>query len=410
MAAKITAWNRDGQATARAQGSAIAGALLMGADYRALGVARSLGRRGIPVWMVKQGGHLVASASRYVRRGVPWPQGDDNAKVNFLTDLSTRHDLKRWLLVPTDDYTVALIGCHHETLANHYRLTVPPWDTLQWACDKRLLHRLAQRCAIAQPWTMCATTRDEIAEIDCPFPVILKPAVRMQPSSVAIPKAWFAANREALLSCYDKASRAVHPNNLLVQEMIPGGGESQFSYAALCKEGSSLASVVARRSRQFPIDFGQFSTYVETVEDPGIAEPAERLLAITGLTGLVELEFKLDPRDGQFKILDMNPRVWGWHTLCGRAGVDFPYLLWLLMNGQPIPKFQARAGERWMHMSADLWVAVKEMLNGHLSPRSFLRSLLEPRESPIFAWDDPLPSLLDLPLFAWTTGMRLVSE
>lgn len=410
MAATITAWDGDGQGPPRAKCSAIAGALLTGADYRALGVARSLGRRGIPVWMVKQGGHLMASASRYVRHGVPWPEGDDNAKVNFLTDLSTRHDLNRWLLVPTDDYTVGLIACHHEILANHYRLTVPPWDNLRWGCDKRLLHRLAQRLGIHQPWTMCATSRDEIAEIDCPFPVILKPALRMQPSSVAIPKAWFAANRESLLSCYDEASRAVHPNNLLIQEMVPGGGESQFSYAALCKEGSSLASVVARRSRQFPIDFGQFSTYVETVEDPGIAEPAERLLAITAFTGLVELEFKRDPRDGQFKILDMNPRVWGWHTLGGRAGVDFPYLLWLLMSGHPVPKVRAHAGERWMHMSADLWVAVKEVLKGHLAPRSFLRSLLEPRESAIFAWDDPLPGLLDLPLFAWTTGRRLVCE
>jgi len=380
----------------------------MGADYRALGVARSLGRRGIPVWIVKQGGHLVAAASRYVSSLVPWPEGDDGTKVNFLGDLSTRHGLERWLLVPTDDFTVALIACHHETLAKHYRLTVPPWDTLRWACDKRLLHRLAQRLGVHQPWTTSATTRDELAEIDCPFPVILKPAVRMHPSSLAIPKAWLAANRDSLLVCYDQASRAVHPKDLLIQEMVPGGGESQFSYAALCNEGSSLASMVARRARQFPMDFGQFSTYVETVEDPGIVEPAERLLAVTGFTGLVELEFKRDLRDGQFKLLDINPRVWGWHTLCRRAGVDFPYLLWLLMSGQPVPKLRARAGERWMHMTADLWVAVKEMLSGHLSPRSCLRSFLKPRESAIFAWDDPLPGLLDLPLFAWTAGSRLI--
>src|ERR1700739_823226 len=140
MAATVTTWDRDPQARTGAKRSAITGALLTGADYRALGVARSLGRRGIPVWMIKQGGHLVASASRYVRHGIPWPEGDDDAKVHFLTDLSTRHDLKRCPLVPTDDYTVALVACHHETLAKHYRLTVPPWDTLQWACDKRLLH------------------------------------------------------------------------------------------------------------------------------------------------------------------------------------------------------------------------------------------------------------------------------
>jgi len=105
----------------------------------------------------------------------------------------------------------------------------------------------------------------------------------------------------------------------------------------------------------------------------------------------------------------MNPRVWGWHTLCGRAGVDLPYLLWLLMNGQPVPKLRARAGERWMHLSADVWVAVNEMLSGRLSPWICLRSFLQSREAAIFAWDDPLPGLLDLPLFAWTAGRRFVS-
>ncbi len=62
------------------------GALIMGADYRALGVVRSLGRHRIPVWLIKQGGHLVAATSRYVRRRVPWPDGEDAKRIDFLLD------------------------------------------------------------------------------------------------------------------------------------------------------------------------------------------------------------------------------------------------------------------------------------------------------------------------------------
>jgi predicted ATP-grasp superfamily ATP-dependent carboligase len=230
--------------------------------------------------------------------------------------------------------------------------------------------------------------------------------MRVRPNSLAIPKAWYVGDRESLLDRFDEASAMVGPENLMVQEIIPGGGEAQFSYAALCAEGRSLASVVARRTRQFPIDFGQFSTFVETVEEPEIIEPAERLLTAMRFTGLVEIEFKRDVRSGELKVLDINPRVWGWHTLCGRAGVDFPYLLWLLVNDKAVPAVRGRFGERWVHTSADVPAAIQEIRSGRLSLRSYLRSLCGPVESAIFAWDDPAPGLLDLPLFACTLGKR----
>ena len=377
----------------------------MGADYRALGIARSLGRRRIPVWVMKQGGHLVAAPSRYVRRRIPpWPEGDDALKIDFLLDLSVKNGLKDWLLIPTDDYAVNLASVYHDLLSKGYRVTVPSWEKLQWACDKRQLQELALKLGVAQPWTKCIPTKEELARLDCPFPVILKPAVRLKPTSLAIPKAWRADNRDELLARFEEASSFIPPENLILQEMIPGGGETQFSYAALCKDGFPLASIVARRLRQYPKDFGQFSTFVETAEEPQVVAASERLLAAARFTGLAEVEFKKDPRDGRFKVLDVNPRVWGWHTLSVRAGVDFSYLLWLLANGEPVPMLKARAGERWIHGSADLRVAMGEILNGGFSLSSYLRSLRGPKESAIFAWDDPLPGLLDLPLFAYSLG------
>lgn len=396
------------QGAERASGSS--GALLMGADYRALGVARSLGRRRIPVWMIRQGGHLVAASSRYVRRTVPWPDGEDAEKIDFLLNLSIKNGLKDWVLIPTDDYTVTLASVYHDLLSKQYRVTVPRWERLQWACDKRLLHELAGSLGIHRPWTKCITADEEVADVDCPFPVILKPAIRQKPSSLAIPKAWRADDRETLFARFKQASRLIPAEHLIIQEVVPGGGEAQFSYAALCKDGFPLASVVAKRLRQYPKDFGQFSTFVETVSEPQVAESAERLLAATRFTGLVEVEFKKDPRNGQFKVLDSNPRVWGWHTLCVRAGVDFPYLLWLLARGEPVPQLQGRAGERWIHTSADLRVAIGEILNGRFSFASYLRSIRGPVESAIFSWDDPVPGLLDLPLFAYSMGKRAMES
>ena len=387
-----------------------AGALIMGADYRGLGVVRSLGRRGIPVWVIKQGGHLVATTSRYVCRNISWPPKDEQRQIDFLLDLADKHYLCGWVLFPTDDYAVTLVSRNYEALASHYRLTVPPWEELRWACDKRLLHRLAHNLGVHQPWAAAPNSREELAALDHAFPLILKPALRMEPGSLAVPKAWRIDDRASLLARYDQACTLIAPENLIVQELVPGGGESQFSYAALCKDGVPLASIVARRTRQYPMDFGQFSTYVETVDEPQVIEPSVRLLKALRFTGLVEVEFKKDPRDGQCKVIDINPRVWGWHTLSRSCGVDFPHLLWLLLRGESFSQLHGRAGQRWMHMSGDISVAIREILSGRLSVRDYARSLRRPLESAIFAWDDPLPGLLDLPLFAGTLGKRALQR
>jgi D-aspartate ligase len=404
----VSAMSTSTVTTAKDHGNV--GALVMAADYRGLGVVRSLGRRGIPVWVLKQGGHLVAATSRYVRRNVPWVARDDSTEVNLLLRLGKKHGLKDWLLFPTDDHAVALISRHHGLLASQYRITVPPWDQLQFLCDKRLLHQTARELSIHQPWTAWPRTRQELGAFDCPFPVILKPATRLRRNNLAQPKAWRVTDRASLLARYDEASALAGAENLMVQEIVPGAGEGQVSYAAVCCEGNPLASIVVREKRQYPRDFGQFSTFVESVDEPRVIDPAVRLLQSLRFTGLVEIEFKQDPRDGEFKILDVNPRVWGWHTLSRRAGVDFPHLLWLLLHGHAVPLIRGRSGVRWMHTTADVAIAMHDMMKGRLSLKSYLRSLKQPRESAIFAWDDPAPGFLDLPLLAYALGKRRFSR
>jgi predicted ATP-grasp superfamily ATP-dependent carboligase len=382
------------------------GAIVIGANYRALGVVRSLGRRGVPVLVIKETGDSLASMSRYVDRSLSWPTGDEGAQVEFLMSTATEQGVAGWLLIPTDDESACLIARHHESLAKQFLLTTPPWDILCWAYDKRLTAELARDLAIACPWTLCPRSREELVSVDCEFPLILKPAFKQSLNAFTAAKAWRVDDRQSLLARYDEACELVSPDTLIVQELVPGSGEAQFSYAALCKDGRPLASVTARRVRQIPMDFGRFSTYVETVDEPGVVEPAVRLLAAIRYTGLVEVEFKRDPRDGRHKLLDINPRVWGWHTLCARAGVDFTHLLWLMVRGETVPEVSARPGVRWIRTSADIPVAIQEILRGRLTLRAYARSLRSPIEHAIFACSDPLPGLLALPLLAYKLGRR----
>jgi D-aspartate ligase len=383
-----------------------AGALVLGGDYRGLGVVRSLGRRGIPVWVLADE-HLIAGTSRYARRSLRWPVAPEDRQVDFLLDLNQRHRLDGWAIFPTGDETAAMLARHHACLAERYRLTTPPWDVLRWAYDKRLTHRLAEELGLHQPRTWYPAGRAEVAALDCPFPVILKPAIKQRLNQFTRAKAWLTENRPALLARYDEAGALVEPSVIMVQELIPGEGQEQYSFAALCRDGRPLAWVVARRTRQYPTDFGRSSSYVETVEQPEVEWAARRLLAALRFTGLVEAEFKRDARDGRYKLLELNPRVWGWHTLGRRAGADFPYLQWRLVHDQPVAEGTcARPGLRWVHMRTDLPAVADEFRRGVLSPGAYVRSLRGPLEFAIFALDDPLPAILDLPLLGYLAWHR----
>ena len=98
----------------------------------------------------------------------------------------------------------------------------------------------------------------------------------------------------------------------MIQELIPGDGMAQFSYAAVWDRGKPIASLVAQRRRQYPVEFGFTSTFVETVEQTQIEADAFRFLASLDYSGPVEIEFKYDARDGRYKILDVNARAWAW--------------------------------------------------------------------------------------------------
>jgi predicted ATP-grasp superfamily ATP-dependent carboligase len=279
-----------------------------------------------------------------------------------------------------------------------FRLRTPPWETLRWAYDKHRMNERAAALGLDLPRTFRAESRDDLVNADLRFPVILKPAVKHHGNAFTLAKAWRADDRAALLARYDDAAELVGADAVVVQELIPGRGAAQFSYAAVWDRGKPVASLTARRARQYPIHFGYTSTFVETIARADVEHAAWRFLDSLTYDGLVEVEFKYDARDRRMKLLDVNARAWTWIALGERAGVDFPHLLWRLAMGEAVPSTRGLAGVGWTHASRDIVAACQEMALGYLAPRDYFASLRQPLQFAAFAADDPLPGALDVPL------------
>lgn len=377
------------------------GALVIGANLNGLTIARSLGRKGLPVCMVTPPNIRLASCSRYTVRTFPWPNAEEEVQAEYLMELAELHHLDQWVLIPTSDASAALMSRFHTLLSRRYRVSTPTWNVLRWAYDKRLTYQLADQEGIDYPSTFYPKDETDLETTPCSFPAILKPATHAVVNRFTADKAWPVRNSKELLGRYREARELLPSELILVQDLIPGGGESQFSYAAFCWEGKPIAFLTARRTRQYPVDFGYSSSFVETLDVPEIVAPSERLLAAIGYSGLVEVEYKFDERDNRYKLLDINPRIWTWSALGRQAGVDFPFLLWQMMTRKNVPEQTGRAGARWVRMSTDVPAALHEILRGRLSLSAYLRSLRAPIQFALMAKDDLLPGLLDLPLFIY---------
>jgi predicted ATP-grasp superfamily ATP-dependent carboligase len=377
------------------------GAVVVGGDYQGLGIVRSLGRHGVPV-LVLDDERSISRVSRFAwgYERVPELRDTDETK-RILIDACIRLGLQGSVLYPTREETVAAIATHREELAEYYRLPTPAWEAVQPAWDKRETYQRAERLGIPIPRCWFPASVADLDEIDLSSPVILKPAIKEHFFYETRAKAWRVDTREELEAAFSKAVGIVGDAEVIVQELIPGGGDQQFAYCAFFKDGDAVAEMTVRRRRQHPSDFGRASTFVETIDLPELAKHSLTFLRDIGYYGLVELEFKQDRQDGQYKLLDVNARTWGYHSLGYTAGVDFPYLVYLDQLGLPLDESRARAGVRWIRLATDVPNAVRDIRAGDARIGAYLKTLRGVDTDAVFNLRDPLPGLYELMLMPY---------
>jgi D-aspartate ligase len=383
------------------------GAVVVGGDYQGLGIVRSLGRRGVPVCVVDDE-HSISRYSRYSKQFVSLPDLRDQRKaVDGLLETGKRLGLEGWVLYPTREELVAAFSHYRSELSGVFRVPTPDWERVKWAWDKRNTYRLARELGIPTPVTHCPENIEQLAElVSLTPPFAIKPAIKEHFIYATKAKAWRANSHSELRILFQKASDLAGYGEIMVQELIPGGGTQQFSYCAFFRNGQAVGKMIVRRRRQHPLVFGRASTYVETVNVPLLEEFSERFLRAIDYYGLVELEYKLDPRDSQYKLLDVNARTWGYHSLGAQAGVDFSYMLFSDQIGLPVSASKGRTGLAWVRTLTDLPAATLAILSGDTGLKSYLRSLRDCNVEAVFSARDPLPGLAEVVLIPYLAVKR----
>ena len=370
--------------------------VLLGGAYGTLALARSLKGAGLQVWLVTDETRC-ASFSSAITKVIRWGGANHPQAIDALEDIARANALAGSMLIPGADPEVRLVAEAHERLSSLFVVMTPDWEHLRWACDKALAYQRARDLGLGVPRVYERALFDSPNLTGLHFPLVLKPSMRLHMNRFTADRGWRVDDRNSFKERYQAACELVGAEHVIAQQMIPGGGENQLSYAGLWNFGEPVISFTARRLRQYPVEFGSTSTYVATAHLPEVSAAAETFLRSIPHHGLVEMEFKRDQRDGVLKLLDVNPRPWNWLGLAAAAGIDFGAAISCMASNQPVPKVNARADVAWIFVARDVVAAAK---SGRLRPQailSYAATWARVRKFACFSWADPIPGIIDLP-------------
>lgn len=382
------------------------GVIILGSEYQALGLLRQLRAERVPCALVDQDGFGVARFSRFRCPFHHSPRYDSDAFWPWLVGLAGQQDYVGWALITTDDEQVRQIALHFAEAQKLFRFAGLPWAAYQWLYDKRMNYQWCLKHDITTPNSFLPEKREDLPGPDLPFPFIVKPAFKRNYSKHCKAKAIRVASAAELQQVLAGPLREVPVEELLYQELVPGDGRAQWSYAGLFADGQPVAAFTACRRRQHPPDFGRASTYVMADHDPEVERESRRVMAALRYSGLAEVEWKRDPRNGCLKFLEVNARCWGWHSLSARVIGNLPKMLVDHLDGKPVVSPVPKYGWRWVKHVTDLPVVLDLWRRNELSAGDYLKSLRGQTVCCEWGKGDPWPFFLQFLLVPYLMVKR----
>jgi D-aspartate ligase len=375
----------------------LAPAVLLGGENIAVSAARSLSREGARV-------HALGDASDPVRASRHCHEFVDvgarkGVADRYLTWLS-EDGPRAGAVLPCDDDGLEMIARNRALLVEWgYSPIEADDDVLLAMLDKDRTYELSRKAGVPTPRTATVRTHEEAmaAADEFSYPCALKPLSSHEFAQHfgILKKVLLVDSREELLREFERTLEV--GVEMLVTEIVPGGDDQYFSYYSYLDEnGEPLYHFCKRKLRQWPVHFG-LTTYHLSIWDPRVAELGLKFFQGVGLRGVGNVEFKLDPRDGEYKIIECNHRFTAASDLVRHTGIDMPLIAYRRALGLPVEPVRGyRVGVRMWHPVEDLRSLRGYREEGTLTVGAYLKSVMHRQHFPLLSMDDPGPSLASI--------------
>jgi len=363
----------------------------------ALAIMRSLGPLGVPLYGVSDSLSAPALRSRFCRERFALRFDEDRPAPYLDGLLSIGRKLgKRAVLIATSDETTQFLSDHAAALGEHFVFQNNTPQLIRQLASKREMFGLATRHRVPTPDTRFPQRLEDVLAYaeNGSFPVMLKGIYGNRLQLRTRKKMAIVHTASELIAAYKSMEDPASPN-LMIQELIPGGDDQVYIFNGYFNPQSDcLVGYTGYKVRQFPVHVGCASLgecrWVEKV-----ASTTVTFMKAIGYQGILDIGYRLDPRDGEYKVLDINPRVGqAFRLFVSENDHDVVKALYLDLTGQeqPAPS-PSREGRRWMIEDYDIISSIDYHNEGTLTFGDWVRSFRGLEEAAWFDWRDPAPLL-----------------
>ncbi|WP_158055581.1 carboxylate--amine ligase [Halorussus halophilus] len=294
---------------------------------------RSLSKRDVYTLVASENEDALEFDSRFCDERTVLPSPHDlQAYRDALLELATRSDVRT--IIPVREEDIYLLSKYRERFEKHVSLAVPSLDALERVHDRKQLFDAAADAGVPIPETRL------LSEVDDWDPeLIIKSRYNL------LAEDWvdgYDANAIEEVKTVEHVRPGEKPDvtalreemkhDPIVQEFVPTSDE--YMVAAIYDHGEPLATFQHRQIRGNSYTGGG-SVYRESIYNEELEAVARTLLDHLDWHGLACIEYMKDERTGEFKLTEINPRMWQSLPFSVRAGADFPHYYWQLATGTP---------------------------------------------------------------------------
>jgi D-aspartate ligase len=353
----------------------IPGAVIIEGHVQGLSNTRSLGEAGIPVYVVDKE-KCIARHSKYCTKFFLCPDFNSEEFVTFMIDLAKSENIPGWVLIPSNDHAVYTISKHKKDLEKYYKVITPELEIVSNIYDKSRLLSLAENLGLPIPITQYFSASDEVISSTLKFPVLTKGRNGLSFFRAVKRKAFLANNEKELRSQLNYIKEKYPLNGTFTQELISSDGSNKtISFTAFCIKGEIKTYWMGVKLREHPIQFGT-ATFAKSVYVENCYQQSIPLLKALNYTGVCEVEFLLDPRTKEYKLIEINARTWLWVGLAKACGVDYTKIIYDYLNEKKIIYPQSYKKDIvWINPVSDLIYSILSLIKGKLSFKNYFTSV-----------------------------------